>query len=219
MPRATCRADAIQEAGSGRDGRVRLTDHEWPGRRALDGVDNRAGRSEADHGADSFSWTRADYSVPDFGRARSNVGVSVWRRIGYWSCSGSAGKEKWRILPVGEVHDQHATCQRGHRRNAPCGRVASTAELVGTSGLQEVKLFVVSDTLFILTAHGLRTSQPGAACLPHTARGIMWMPGASCRTGRAFVISGGVTRLTRTRSSRARSPPICPWSSRRSSSW
>jgi hypothetical protein len=28
-------------------------------------------------------------------------------------------KEKWRILPVGEVHDQPAALAGGHRRNAP----------------------------------------------------------------------------------------------------
>ncbi len=37
-------------------------------------------------------------------------------------------KEKWRILPVGEVHDQPAVWQGGHRRNAPWARV--TAELI-----------------------------------------------------------------------------------------
>jgi len=31
----------------------------------------------------------------------------------------SCGKEKWRILPVGEVHDQPAALAGGHRRNAP----------------------------------------------------------------------------------------------------
>jgi hypothetical protein len=33
-------------------------------------------------------------------------------------------KEKWRILPVGEVHDQPAALAGGHRRNAPWGRVS-----------------------------------------------------------------------------------------------
>ena len=40
------------------------------------------------------------------------------------SCPGSGGKEKWRILPVGEVHDQPAALAGGHRRNAPWGRVS-----------------------------------------------------------------------------------------------
>ena len=30
-----------------------------------------------------------------------------------WSCPESGGKEKWRILPVGEVHDQRAALQGG----------------------------------------------------------------------------------------------------------
>jgi hypothetical protein len=33
-------------------------------------------------------------------------------------------KEKWRILPVGEVLDQHAACQGGHWRNAPWTNVS-----------------------------------------------------------------------------------------------
>jgi hypothetical protein len=33
-------------------------------------------------------------------------------------------KKKWRILPVGEVHDQRAAWQGGHRRNAPWARVS-----------------------------------------------------------------------------------------------
>jgi hypothetical protein len=33
------------------------------------------------------------------------------------SCPASGEKEKWRILPVGEVHDQRAALQGGHRRN------------------------------------------------------------------------------------------------------
>src|SRR2546425_1000885 len=35
-------------------------------------------------------------------------------------------KEKWRILPVGEEHDQRAACQGGHRRNAPWARVSAS---------------------------------------------------------------------------------------------
>src|SRR5438093_7167642 len=38
---------------------------------------------------------------------------------------GVVEKEKWRILPVGEVHDQPA-CQGGHRRNAPWTRVSAS---------------------------------------------------------------------------------------------
>src|SRR5262245_7115766 len=33
-------------------------------------------------------------------------------------------KEKWRILPVGEVHDQPAALAGGPRRNAPWARVS-----------------------------------------------------------------------------------------------
>jgi hypothetical protein len=32
-------------------------------------------------------------------------------------------KKKWRILPVGEVHDQPAALAGGHRRNAPWATV------------------------------------------------------------------------------------------------
>jgi hypothetical protein len=35
-------------------------------------------------------------------------------------------KEKWRILPVGEVHDQRAALQGGHRRNTPWARVSAS---------------------------------------------------------------------------------------------
>src|SRR2546426_818436 len=42
------------------------------------------------------------------------------------SCPGSGGKEKWHILPVGEVHDQHTACQGGDRRNAPWARVSAS---------------------------------------------------------------------------------------------
>jgi len=42
------------------------------------------------------------------------------------SCPGSGGKEKWRILPVGEVHDQRAALQGGHRRNTPWARVSAS---------------------------------------------------------------------------------------------
>ena len=38
----------------------------------------------------------------------------------------SCGKETWRILPVGEVHHQHAACQGGHRRNTPWRRVSAS---------------------------------------------------------------------------------------------
>jgi hypothetical protein len=41
------------------------------------------------------------------------------------SCPGSGGKEKWRILPVGEVHDQPAALAGGHRRNALWQRVSA----------------------------------------------------------------------------------------------
>jgi hypothetical protein len=51
-----------------------------------------------------------------------------------WSCPGSGGKEKWRILPVGEVHDQRAALQGGHRRNTPWARVsASQSERMSVS--------------------------------------------------------------------------------------
>jgi hypothetical protein len=33
-------------------------------------------------------------------------------------------KEKWRILPVDEVHDHPAALAGGHRRNAPWARVS-----------------------------------------------------------------------------------------------
>jgi hypothetical protein len=36
---------------------------------------------------------------------------------------GHVEKRKWRILPVGEVHDQPAALAGGHRRNAPWARV------------------------------------------------------------------------------------------------
>jgi hypothetical protein len=35
-------------------------------------------------------------------------------------------KEKWRILPVGEVHDQPAAPAGGHRRNTAWARVSGT---------------------------------------------------------------------------------------------
>jgi hypothetical protein len=38
----------------------------------------------------------------------------------------SCGKEKWRILPVGEVHDQPAALAGGHRRNAPWAKVSAS---------------------------------------------------------------------------------------------
>src|SRR5256885_5320581 len=34
--------------------------------------------------------------------------------------------EKWRILPVGEVHDHPAALAGGHRRNAPWARVSAS---------------------------------------------------------------------------------------------
>jgi hypothetical protein len=37
---------------------------------------------------------------------------------------GHVEKKKWRILPVGEVHDQPAALAGGHRRNAPWARVS-----------------------------------------------------------------------------------------------
>ena len=58
------------------------------------------------------------------------TGVRLWDR----SCPGSGGKEKWRILPVGEVHDQRAALQGGHRRNTPWARVsASQSERMSVS--------------------------------------------------------------------------------------
>src|SRR5438309_6639165 len=42
------------------------------------------------------------------------------------SCPVSGGKEKWHILPVGEVHDEHTACQGGDRRNAPWARVSAS---------------------------------------------------------------------------------------------
>jgi hypothetical protein len=45
---------------------------------------------------------------------------------GRGSCPGSGGKEKWRILPVGEVDDQPAACLGGYRRNAPWARVSAS---------------------------------------------------------------------------------------------
>ncbi|MBM4443527.1 MAG: tetratricopeptide repeat protein, partial [Candidatus Rokubacteria bacterium] len=41
-----------------------------------------------------------------------------------WRRPESCGKEKWRILPVGEVHDQPAALAGGHRRNAPWTKVS-----------------------------------------------------------------------------------------------
>jgi hypothetical protein len=35
-------------------------------------------------------------------------------------------KEKWHILPVGEVHDQPAALAGGQRRNTPWARVSGT---------------------------------------------------------------------------------------------
>jgi hypothetical protein len=35
------------------------------------------------------------------------------------SVPGHVENEKWRIHPVGEVHDQPAALAGGHRRNAP----------------------------------------------------------------------------------------------------
>ena len=43
------------------------------------------------------------------------------------SCGGvlkRVEKEEWRILPVGEVHDQPAALAGGHRRNAPWQKVS-----------------------------------------------------------------------------------------------
>jgi len=42
------------------------------------------------------------------------------------SCPGSGGKQRWRILPVGEVPDQPAAWQGGHRRNTPWGSVSGS---------------------------------------------------------------------------------------------
>jgi hypothetical protein len=47
---------------------------------------------------------------------------------------GHVEKEKWRILPVGEVHDEPAALAGSHRRNAPWERVsASHAERMSVS--------------------------------------------------------------------------------------
>jgi hypothetical protein len=55
-----------------------------------------------------------------FARAIPNARVVVsHNRLQAGSCPESAGKEKWRILPVGEVHDQRAALQGGHRRHTP----------------------------------------------------------------------------------------------------
>ena len=50
----------------------------------------------------------------------------------------SCGKEKWRILPVGEAHDQPAALAGGHRRNTPWGKGISKS--VGADELEPASL-------------------------------------------------------------------------------
>ncbi len=56
------------------------------------------------------------YVTGEYGETVQFFGTADER---FRSCPGSGGKEKWRILPVGEVHNQPAAWQGGHRRNAP----------------------------------------------------------------------------------------------------
>ncbi len=68
---------------------------------------------------------------------RSDLSVKAIPRGGV---PGPVEKEKWRILPVGEVHDQPAAVAGGHRRNAPWERVASSLGFfgAGVAGTYEV---------------------------------------------------------------------------------
>ena len=68
----------------------------------------------------------------------ANFGVVGGRLRAYDSgktggVSSRVEKEKWRILPVGEVHDQPAALPGGHRRNAPWGKVSGSRPLRLTS--------------------------------------------------------------------------------------
>ena len=57
-------------------------------------------------------------------------GLALWvlkRLVDNWGgVPYHVEKEKWRILPVGEVHDQRAALQGGHRRNTPWARVSAS---------------------------------------------------------------------------------------------
>src|SRR5881227_2421170 len=65
--------------------------------------------------------------VREIGLSRGNCVVVIPVTGGLQrSCPGSGGKEKWHILPVGEVHDQHTAFQGGDRRNAPWARVSAS---------------------------------------------------------------------------------------------
>ena len=70
-----------------------------------------------------LSSVNAQPSPLAFGNQPSIVLVDA-TRLYFGSCPESGGKEKWRILPVGEVHDQRAALQGGHRRNTPWARVS-----------------------------------------------------------------------------------------------
>jgi 5-methylthioadenosine/S-adenosylhomocysteine deaminase len=73
-------------------------------------------------------------SVAEFASLKSKGLLAAGTAIIHGSCPGSGGKEKWRILPVGEVHDQRAALQGGHRRNTPWARVsASQSERMSVS--------------------------------------------------------------------------------------
>jgi Domain of unknown function (DUF4145) len=58
-------------------------------------------------------------SVPQNNKGRGSKGGGV---------PGHVEKEKWRILPVGEVHDQPAALAGGHRRNAPWTNVSGSRQ-------------------------------------------------------------------------------------------
>src|SRR5712691_9979583 len=96
---------------------------------------SRRTRLEAFNALAIWSWTCCPWTpgresrngdLTDFVEFSLFTGLRRGEALGLtWGCRpDSCGKEKWRILPVGEVNNQPAACQGGHRRNAPWARVS-----------------------------------------------------------------------------------------------
>ena len=77
-------------------------------------------------------------------------------------------------------------------------------------------LVVMPDAVFQISADASSILRQRAGCQPCTHGERQWRPGASWPMGRAVATYCGGPRPTWTRSSRERSPPICPWRSPRS---
>jgi len=111
--------------------RLELLREVLPKARRISVLDNRS------NPAFGNAWTRLEGAAKQLGvpllrfDAASTSAVDavleeIARQRPDGSCPDSGGKEKWRILPVGEVHDQLAALAGGHRRNAPWGRVSAS---------------------------------------------------------------------------------------------